>query len=102
MDHTFTPHEVSLIREIAGAGHRLLTGTALHTDLAALRSAGRHENPAIAIMADLLRDAFSGTSTLDRCDVATMGNVLDFEVSQTRRMLARAAGKNWSPTGGVK
>lgn len=98
---TLTDLDICLIREIAGAGHRLLCGKALDSDLPALRTACGSLNSEVAAMASLIRDAFNGVPLdgLGRCDIATLGNVLDFEASQTRRMLAKEASKNWSPDG---
>ena len=102
MTSTLTDLDICVIREIAGAGHRLLSGKALDGDLPALRTACGSFNPAVAAMATLIRDAFNGVPLdgLGRCDIATLGNVLDYEAAQTRRLLAKQVAKNWSPEKG--
>jgi len=98
---TLTDLDVCVIREIAGAGYRLLSGKALDGDLPALRTACGSFNPAVAAMASLIRDAFNGVPLDEtrRCDIATLGNILDYEAAQNRRALAREAAKGWSPYG---
>lgn len=89
------------------AASALLSGRGSPNMLAALETSAESSNPRISASSRILLALYNGTEPftttatddLARCDVATMGGVLDFEAAQTRKALAREASKNWSPDG---